>query len=55
MQKKWKTTQMEDDPNGRRPKWKTTQMEDDPNGKQQVQGLYNVHKCVNQPSVIPKK
>ena len=23
---KWKTTQMEDDPNGRRPKWKTTQM-----------------------------
>ena len=31
---KWKTTQMEDNPNGRRPKWKTTKMEEDQNGKQ---------------------
>merc|ERR1712030_130612 len=31
---KWKTTKIEDDQNGRRPKWKTTKMEDDQNGRQ---------------------
>jgi hypothetical protein len=31
--KRWKTTSMEDDLNGRQPQWKTTSMEDDLNGR----------------------
>ena len=33
---KWKTTQIEEESNGRQAKWKTSQMEDDSKGKDNV-------------------